>query len=67
VVKSPLFNYSITIHEGKKRQVRRMFASLGYQVLELKRIRIDTLTIDGLSEGDTRELTPQEVQFLKKE
>ncbi len=67
VVKSPLFNYSITIHEGKKRQVRRMFASLGYQVLELKRTRIDILTIDGLSEGDTRELTPQEVQFLKKE
>ena len=44
-----------------------MFASLGYQVLELKRIRIDVLTIDGLSAGDTRELTPKEIQCLKKE
>lgn len=67
VVKSHPFNYSITIHEGKKRQVRRMFASLGYRVLELKRIRIDVLTIDGLSAGDTRELTPKEIQSLKKE
>ncbi len=67
VAKSPPFNYSITLHEGKNRQVRRMFASLGYMVLELKRIRIDVLTIDGLSAGDTRELTPKEIQFLKKE
>jgi len=67
VIKSPTYNYSITIHEGKKRQVRRMFVYLGYRVLELKRIRIDVLTIDGLSEGDTRELTPREIQSLKKE
>ena len=67
VVKSPPFNYSITIHEGKKRQVRRMFASLGYRVLEVKRIRIDVLTIDGLSAGDIRELTPEEIESLKKE
>ena len=67
VVKSPPFNYSITIHEGKKRQVRRMFASLGYRVLELKRIRIDVLTIGGLSSGGCRELTPGEIQSLKKE
>ena len=66
VVKSPSFNYSITLHEGKKRQVRRMFASLGYRVLKLKRIRIDVLTIDGLSTGDTRELTPGEIKSLKK-
>ena len=66
VVNSPPFNYSITIHEGKNRQVRRMFASLGFQVLELKRIRIDTLTIGGLQEGDTRELATREIQSLKK-
>ena len=52
---------------GKKRQVRHMFASLGYRVLGLKRIRIDVLTIDGLSSGDTRELTSEEIQSLKKE
>ncbi len=66
VVESSPFNYSITIHEGRKRQVRRMFAALGYTVLELKRIRIDVLTIGGLAAGDTRELTPEEVQSLKR-
>lgn len=66
VVESSPFNYSITIHEGKKRQVRRMFAALGYTVLELKRIRIDVLTIDGLAAGDTRELTPKEIQSLNR-
>ena len=64
-VNSPPFKYSITIHEGKKREVRRMFASLKHQVRELKRIRIDTLTIGGLQEGDTRELTPREIKALK--
>ena len=44
-----------------------MFASLGYHVLELKRVRIGSLTIEGLSEGDTRELTLEEVESLKKE
>ena len=65
VMNSPPFNYSITIHEGKNRQVRRMFASLGHQVLELKRIRIGTLTIGGLAEGAARELTPREVKALR--
>ena len=64
--KAASFNYSITIHEGKKRQIRRMFAALGHTVLELKRIRIDVLTVDGLSAGDTRELTPKEIQSVKK-
>ena len=65
-VKATPFNYSITIHEGRNRQVRRMFASLGYRVLELKRIRLDTLTIAGLPEGAARELTAGEIQSLKK-
>ena len=65
-VKSPPFNYSITIHEGKNRQVRRMFASLGYRVRELKRIRIDTIAIGGILPGETRELTPGELKSLKR-
>ena len=65
VVKSPPFNYSITIHEGKNRQVRRMFGMVGFTVLELKRIRIDTLTIAGLPEGASRELTTREVKGMK--
>ena len=62
----PPFSYSITIHEGKKRQVRRMFAALGYRVLELKRIRFGSLRLGALREGEIRELTASEVQSLRK-
>jgi 23S rRNA pseudouridine2605 synthase len=64
-VKSPPFNYSITITEGKKRQIRRMFASLNFPVLELKRIRIGSLLLGNLPEGQTRELTAEEIRALK--
>lgn len=59
------FNYSIIIHEGKKRQVRRMFAALGYTVLELKRIRLGNLRLGRLGEGEIRELSPAEIKSLK--
>ena len=58
------FNYSITMHEGRKRQVRRMFQSLGHRVLVLKRVRVGGLTLGGLREGETRELSVKEVQAL---
>lgn len=58
--------YSITIHEGKKRQVRRMFAALGYRISELKRIRMDILTIGELLPGEIRKLTSEEIKSLKK-
>jgi 23S rRNA pseudouridine2605 synthase len=64
-VKIAPFNYSIVIHEGKKRQIRRMFAALGFQVLELKRVRIGSLQLGDLPEGQVRELTPKEVLELK--
>ncbi len=64
-VKTPPFNYSLIIHEGKKRQVRRMFASLNYPVVELKRIRIGSLSLGSLPEGKVRELTAEEVKALK--
>lgn len=60
-VKSLPFNYSITIHEGRKRQVRRMLAALGYRVLALKRIRMGNLCLGNLKEGETRELTTREI------
>ncbi|HUX48830.1 MAG TPA: pseudouridine synthase [Dehalococcoidia bacterium] len=65
-LKYPPFSYSVTIHEGKKRQVRRMFAALGYKVLELKRIRLGSLRLGTLPEGEIRELTPRQVQSLKR-
>ena len=55
----------ISIHEGKKRQIRRMFSFLGYQVLELKRTKIGVLNMDGLPCGKYRYLTEQEVRKIK--
>lgn len=58
------FNYSMVIHEGRKRQVRRMFQSLGHRVLALKRVRFGRLALGNLKEGETRELGIKEVQAL---
>jgi 23S rRNA pseudouridine2605 synthase len=62
--KYPPFNYSVTIHEGKKRQIRRMFAALGYMVLDLKRISFGNLRLGNLPEGQTRELTLLEIKGI---
>ena len=61
---TPPFNYRITLHEGRKRQVRRMFARLGHHVLALKRIRVGNLVLGNLPEGKTRELSAREVRAL---
>ncbi len=63
-IKIPPFNYSLITHEGKKRQVRRMLANLGYQVLALRRVRMGTLKLGNLKEGDTRELAHEEVRAI---
>jgi 23S rRNA pseudouridine2605 synthase len=55
----------ITIHEGRNRQVRRMFEAIGHDVLKLKRERYGLLTLNGLKTGDARELTPHEVKQLR--
>jgi 23S rRNA pseudouridine2605 synthase len=58
------FQYSLTIHEGKKRQVRLMFAALGYHVLVLKRVRMGRLTLGNLKEGQVKELNPEQARKL---
>jgi 23S rRNA pseudouridine2605 synthase len=63
-VRAAPFNYSLTIHEGKKRQIRRMFAHLGYRVGALKRIRMGKLLLGALKESQTRELTEREIKSL---
>lgn len=55
----------ITIHEGKNRQVRRMFEAIGYPVKSLKRVRFASLTLEGLRRGQYRALTGDEVRELK--
>ncbi len=56
----------ITIHEGRKRQVRRMFDVLGYEVIFLKREKQGPLRLDGLSVGQWRFLAPEEVNIIKQ-
>ena len=60
----PPFNYSITMHEGRKRQVRRMFEKFDHHVLALKRVRVGGLSLGKHKEGQPRELTVQEVKTL---
>jgi len=59
--------FEVTIHEGKKRQVRRMFERIGHPVIKLKRIRIDGIELGDLPPGEFRYLTPEEVRRLKRE
>jgi len=56
----------IVIHEGKNRQVRRMFKAIGHPVLELRRTGLGNLTIGKLAEGQCRKLSPAEVDYLKR-
>ena len=58
------FSYSIVLHEGRKRQLRRMFASLGYRVLLLRRIRMGNLHLGNLPEGCSRQLSAAEIASL---
>ena len=55
---------SLTIHEGRKRQVRRMLAAIGYPVMELGRTGIGPLVIGDLPVGKWRNLTSEEVKSL---
>ncbi|MCU6710053.1 rRNA pseudouridine synthase [Paenibacillus sp. J5C_2022] len=55
---------SITIHEGRNRQVRRMFEAIGHKVTRLRRIRFGELGLESLRRGKFRHLTPQEVKEL---
>lgn len=59
-----LKTYYVILHEGRKRQLRRMFASLGYRVTTLKRIRMGSLLLGDLPEGKLRVLSKVEVAML---
>lgn len=55
----------VTIHEGRNRQVRRMFEAIGYPVKNLKRTKFATLGLDGLRRGEYRDLDADEIWQLK--
>lgn len=52
---------SLTLQEGKNRQVRKMTAAAGFPTLRLIRYRIAGITIDGLQPGEMREMGQQEI------
>ena len=56
---------TVTIHEGRNRQVRRMFEEVGLQVLALKRVGFGPLTLGELKRGQWRDLTDEEVAKLR--
>lgn len=56
---------SITITEGRNRQVRRMFETVGKEVVFLKRTKIGNLGLTGLDRGKCRPLSKYEIDYLK--
>jgi len=56
----------VTIHEGRNRQVRRMFDSVGHKVLLLRRVRFGPLELGDLRRGEWRELTAEEIELLHR-
>ena len=56
----------VTIHEGRNRQVRRMFEAVGHQVVSLKRVGFGPVSLGDLPRGQWRQLTPVEIRKLKE-
>jgi 23S rRNA pseudouridine2605 synthase len=56
----------LTIHEGRKRQVRRMCEAVGHRVVELRRVAFGPLRLGDLGAGRHRRLTAAEVERLRK-
>lgn len=54
----------VTIYEGRNRQIRKMFESLGIEVARLKRTKIGSVKLGMLKQGSYRDLTEQELQSL---
>jgi len=55
----------LSLHEGRKHQVKRMLAAVGHPVTRLHRNRYAGLTLEGLEPGQWRELEPSEVERLR--
>lgn len=57
----------VAIHEGRKRQVKRMFSAVGHPVCQLNRVSFGPITAQGLAPGAWRLLTTAEVEALRAE
>lgn len=56
----------MTLGEGRKREIRRMCAAVGFEVLKLKRVAMGSLNLGELKTGEGRRLTTAEIDDLKK-
>jgi 23S rRNA pseudouridine2605 synthase len=56
----------VTLHEGRKRQLRRMFEAVGHRVEDLQRVAFGPLELGRLAEGSRRRLGPGEVERLRR-
>ena len=63
--KDNISSYEITLYEGRNRQVRKMFETIGKQVVFLKRISVGDLHLGGLGRGKYRYLNDNEIEYLK--
>ena len=57
---------ALQIHEGRNRQIRRMFEAIGHEIVQLDRIQFAGLTLNGLKRGRWRLLKPHEVKRIRK-
>jgi 23S rRNA pseudouridine2605 synthase len=56
----------IALHEGRQRQVRKMFEAVGHPVVRLRRVRLGPIADEHLTTGYWRELTPGEFARLRR-
>jgi pseudouridine synthase len=56
----------VTIKQGLNRQIRRMFAKIGFRVRSLRRTAIGNLTVKGLNVGQSRVLNKSEIEYLQR-
>lgn len=57
--------FRVVIHEGRKREIRRLFQIIGVEVVDLQRIQFGPLSLGNLREGEWRKLEPKEIRKLK--
>lgn len=58
--------FAITLREGRNRQIRRMCEAIGHQVVALRRVRMATVSLGRMKQGEWRKLPPKEVAELRK-
>ena len=57
-------SFYIILTEGKNRQIRRMCSKVGFEVVILKRLRIESILLDNLKEGEFKELNKEEINSI---